>query len=187
VKLIVGLGNPGRKYAGTRHNVGFRVAAELARMHGAGRPRDEFQGEVVDAQIDGQKVLLLCPHTLMNLSGISVRRAVDFYHLAMDDVLVVCDDMDLTVARLRFRARGSAGGQKGLADVIRHLGTDELARLRVGIGRPPQGWDAVAYVLGKFTAAQAEEMDLAVGRAADAAAEWVREGIAACMNKYNAN
>src|SRR5689334_8413414 len=113
MKLVVGLGNPGKKYEGTRHNVGFRVVAELARKHGLSPPRKAFQGEVTEATLAGDKALLLCPHTLMNLSGASVLAARDFYKIPNEDLLIVCDDFNLPLAKLRIRSGGSAGGQKG--------------------------------------------------------------------------
>ncbi len=185
MKLVVGLGNPGKKYEGTRHNVGFRVAVELARLYGQTKPKRAFQGEVVEAQIDSQRILLLCPHTLMNLSGSSVLEARDFYKIEHEGLLIVGDDLNLPLGKLRFRHSGSSGGQKGLSDILRRLGSEELPRLRVGIGNPPAGRDAAGYVLGRFGKDEVAEMDVAVGRAADAVAVWVREGIAAAMNQYN--
>lgn len=187
MKLIVGLGNPGRRYAGTRHNVGFDVVAEFARRHAAGAPRRRFQGETVDVSLAGEKVLLLCPHTYMNRSGNSVRPARDFYQLDSQDLLVVCDDFNLPVSRLRLRARGSSGGQKGLADILRTLGTDEVPRLRIGVGPPPPGWDVADFVLSRFGKEDLPSIEEAVARAADALADFVREGIDYCMNRYNAN
>jgi len=185
MKLIVGLGNPGRKYVGTRHNVGWEVLAELARQFGTGAPRAKFRGEVVDAAIRGEKVLLLCPQTYMNRSGASVQLARDFYKLDNQELMVVCDDFHLPLARLRFRAKGSAGGQRGLEDVIQRLGTDQFPRLRIGIGAPPPEWDVADYVLSRFTREEQEEIDRAVPRAAGALADWVSEGIDYCMNQYN--
>jgi len=185
MKLVVGLGNPGRKYEGTRHNVGYAVLAELARRFAAGRPKAKFQGEFVEADICGQKTILLSPLTYMNRSGACVQAARDFYKLPNEDLLVVCDDFNLALAKLRFRSKGSAGGQKGLADVIRQLGTEELPRLRIGIGSPPEGWDPTSYVLGKFGNEEREQIELAVVQAADAVAVWVREGMEHCMNQYN--
>jgi PTH1 family peptidyl-tRNA hydrolase len=185
MKLIAGLGNPGRRYEGTRHNAGFAVVAEVARRWGAGRPKECFQGEALDVQCQGQKVLLLCPLTYMNHSGASVLAARDFYKLGNEDLLVVCDDLNLPVAKLRFRAQGSSGGQKGLADVIRRLGTEEFARLRIGIGAPPAGWDPVDYVLARFAPEELPAMEEAAKQAADAVGDWVREGIEFCMNRYN--
>jgi PTH1 family peptidyl-tRNA hydrolase len=185
MKLIVGLGNPGRRYAGTRHNVGWEVVAELARHCGAGTPRVRFQAEIAEAVIAAEKVLLLCPQTFMNVSGASVQPARDFYQLENKDCIVVCDDFNLPVAKLRFRARGSSGGQRGLEDIIRRLGTDDFPRLRVGIGTPPPNWEVANYVLSRCTAEERAAMDEAIGRAADALADWVRHGTAWCMNQYN--
>ena len=185
MKLVVGLGNPDRKYQGTRHNVGFVVLAELARRHGSGRPKTKFHGEVFDAQIAGQKALLLSPLTYMNRSGISVQEAFGFYKLPPEDLLVICDDLSLPLAKLRFRAKGSSGGQKGLADIIRRLGTEEFSRLRIGIDATPEGWDAADYVLSQFTRKEIPHVENAVSEAADAVACWAQCGIQDCMNRYN--
>ena len=187
MKLIVGLGNPGRKYAATRHNVGFAVAERLVQRLGQTTPRARFHGETVEASLGDQRVLVLCPHTLMNRSGLSVLEARDFYKLDLADILVICDDFNLPLAKLRCRSKGSSGGQKGLQDILNRLGTDELARLRIGIGPPPDGWDVVAYVLSKFHPEEVDLIRTAVERAADAAVDWVREGIESCMNRYNAD
>lgn len=185
MKLVVGLGNPGRKYEGTRHNVGFRVIAELCRTHAQSRAKLAFQGEIVEAQIDLEKALLLCPHTLMNLSGGSVLAARDFYKIAHEDLLVVADDFNLPLGKLRLRAEGSSGGQKGLEDIIHRLGTDQIPRLRIGIGSPPEGRDAADFVLGKFTKPELPDIEVAIGRAADAVVAWAREGLAVSMNRFN--
>jgi PTH1 family peptidyl-tRNA hydrolase len=184
MKLIVGLGNPGRKYEHTRHNVGFAVLERLARRGAASSPRAKFQGEICEAQLGGDKVLLLAPHTYMNLSGASVRQAFDFYKLELADLLVICDDFQLPLGQLRIRGQGSDGGQKGLADVIAVLG-DEFARLRIGIGPVPPAWQAVDFVLGKFAADEQPAANAALDRASDAAVAWVREGLTATMNQYN--
>ncbi len=185
MKLVVGLGNPGRKYEGTRHNVGFEVVAELARRHGLGQAKRAFQGEIVEARLDGERVLLLRPHTFMNRSGRSVSEALRYYKLALDDLLVVCDCMNLPVGKLRLRPAGSSGGHNGLADISRWLGTDQYARLRIGVGRPPEGWDAADYVLARFGREERVEIEHAVVRAADAIETWVREGIETAMNQFN--
>ncbi|MDO4576003.1 MAG: aminoacyl-tRNA hydrolase [Planctomycetia bacterium] len=185
MKLIVGLGNPGAKYVGTRHNMGYEVLAELGRRYGTGRPKMKFQGEVLEAEIHGERVILLSPTTYMNLSGQSVRPCVDFYKIAVSDVLVICDDVSLPTGKLRIRAKGSSGGQKGLADVIRVMGGADVARLRIGIGEKPAGWDLADYVLSKFSKAEAELISAAVQRAADAAAMWVVQGLSRCMDAYN--
>ena len=187
MKLVVGLGNPGRRYQETRHNIGWAVLGELARKFASGPAKQRFQGEVLEADLEGQKALLLTPWTYMNLSGASVLAARDFYKIGNEDIIVVCDDLNLPVAKLRLRAGGSSGGQKGLEDIIRRLGTDEFARLRIGIGSPPEGWDWANYVLGKFNREEIADVEIAVVRAAEAIVLWAREGIHACMNRYNAN
>lgn len=185
MKLVVGLGNPGRRYVGTRHNLGYAVLAEVARRHATSRPQAKFNGEVVDADLEGQRALLLSPVTYMNLSGTSVLAAVDFYKLPLDDVLVICDDLSLPVGKLRFRPKGSSGGQKGLEDIIRRLGTEEFPRLRLGIDAAPAGWDAANYVLGKFAKDELPQIEQAIQQAAQAVVDWAREGIQYCMNRYN--
>lgn len=185
MKLIVGLGNPGKKYQQTRHNVGYEVLAELGRRHGDGRPRNKFQAEVMEARVSGEKALLLSPLTFMNLSGRSVQPARDFYKLPHHDLLIVCDDFNLPLAKLRFRSAGSSGGQKGLHDILQRLGAQDVPRLRIGIGQPPEGWDVVDFVLSRFAEAERRKMDEAVRRAADAVAVWAVDGIETCMNRYN--
>ena len=185
MKLVVGLGNPGRKYRQTRHNVGYEVLARLAGKFTVSAPKARFQGETAEAELDGGKLLLLSPTTFMNLSGSSVREAVDFYKLPLENLLVICDDLNLPLGKLRFRARGSAGGQKGLQDIVRKLGTEEFARLRIGIGAAPDSWDWADYVLGKFKAGELPAIELAVAEAADAVVVWAREGVDFCMNTHN--
>jgi PTH1 family peptidyl-tRNA hydrolase len=186
MKVVVGLGNPGQEYQKTRHNVGFRVVAELASRHGGAKPRSNFEAEVVDIVLAGEKTLLVAPMTYMNLSGRSVRQLVDFYKLPLDDMLVVCDDMNLETARLRLRRSGSAGGQKGLGDIMTRLGTEDFARLRIGIDRPPGRMSSTDYVLGKFRKEEVEPIEHAVILAADAVELWIREGIVTAMNRVNA-
>ena len=185
MKLVVGLGNPGRRYEGTRHNLGYAVLAELARRLAVGPPKQKFHAEFAEGVVAGQKVVLLSPLTYMNRSGTSVRAARDFYGVADEDVLAICDDLSLPVGKIRLRATGSSGGQKGLEDIIEKLGGDTFPRLRIGIGDPPAGWDAADYVLGRFTKEQLPEIERAVLQAADAVMDWVRQGIAYCMNRYN--
>ncbi|HVU87200.1 MAG TPA: aminoacyl-tRNA hydrolase [Pirellulales bacterium] len=185
MKLVVGLGNPGRKYEGTRHNVGYMVLAELARRAGSQGTKAAFQGELADIAISVERTLLLWPHTYMNRSGMSVLAARDFYKLNNDDVLIVCDDLHLPLGKLRFRPQGSAGGQKGLADVIRVLGTEDVPRLRIGIDEAPPGWNAADYVLARFSKQDQSVIDEAIVRGAEGVETWVRRGIQECMNQYN--
>lgn len=188
MKLVVGLGNPGRKYQDTRHNIGFDVAARLLTLLGSPAIKSRFSGETAEAVYAGEKLVVLCPGTYMNASGSSVRKAVDFYKLdpAGDELLVICDDMNLAVGRLRFRPSGSAGGQKGLADIIAQLGTDHFSRLRIGIDRPPPHMDVPDFVLSKFSAQQRKLVGEAVETAAGAVLQWVTSGVSQCMNQYNA-
>ncbi len=185
MKVVVGLGNPGAQYAKTRHNIGFRVVGELARRHSAGTPRVDFEAEVAEIHVAGEKILLVSPLTYMNLSGRSVRAAFDFYKLELDDLLIVCDDLNLDCGRLRMRRGGSSGGQKGLGDIIQRLGTEEFARLRIGIGQPPGQMDATNYVLARFRPEEIEAIDLAVVLAADAVEWWIRDGVDLAQNRVN--
>lgn len=185
MKLIVGLGNPGGKYEATRHNIGFDVIEQLAQRHAADSGKTKFEGLLQECLIGSERSLLLRPHTFMNLSGRSVRQAVDFYKIELDDVLLVCDDFHLDLGVIRLRARGSDGGQKGLADTIRQLGTDQFARLRVGIGPVPDRWNAADFVLGKFTTSDQKVLTNELIRLCDAVDAWVSEGMTDAMNRYN--
>jgi len=131
--------------------------------------------------------LLLCPHTYMNLSGASVLLARDFYKIENEDLIVVCDDFNLPLAKLRFRAKGSSGGQKGLADVIRRLGTEAFPRMRIGIGPPPHEWDVADYVLSKFKKEDKQEIDSLISTAVMALGDWVEQSVDYCMNRYNSS
>lgn len=185
MKLIVGLGNPGRKYEKTRHNVGFEVLDLLVQRNAASAAKEKFNGRLTDATIGDEKVLLLWPLTLMNLSGQSVGPTVQFYDIPLADTLVVCDDFNLPLGKLRFRSQGSAGGQKGLDDIIRRLGSQEVPRLRIGIGPVPDAWDPADFVLGKFNRSEQAAIADIVMRAAEGVECWVTEGIAAGMSKFN--
>jgi PTH1 family peptidyl-tRNA hydrolase len=187
MKLLVGLGNPGRKYDGTRHNVGFWVLAEIARRHERSRPKARFDGEITETRIHNETTVLLTPLTYMNRSGRSVQMAVDFYKLSLSDLLVLCDDFNLPLARLRLRPGGSAGGHNGISDVIERLGNNQFSRLRIGVGLPPPESDSADYVLGRFEESDRTAIDRAVVRAADAAELWIAEGIQSAMNRFNSD
>jgi PTH1 family peptidyl-tRNA hydrolase len=186
MKIVVGLGNPGKRYAGTRHNVGFDVIDVLARSPRAGGFQERFGAEVAELIEDAGKVLLVKPQTFMNLSGRAVRQLVDFYQVPVEELLVVCDDINLPVGKLRARARGTHGGHKGLKDIQNHLATTEYARLRIGVGAPEQV-DAADYVLARFRPSEQAIVDEAILRAVQAVAVWLHQGIEACMNEFNAN
>src|SRR5438270_427862 len=152
-KLVVGLGNPGSKYEGTRHNIGFEVIDRLAEGGAGARFSRKFDGLIAETEIDFRRISLLKPETFMNLSGRAVAQAVRFYKLELTDLLVVCDDLSLPLGKLRLRGGGSDGGQKGLRDIAAHLGTEDFARLRIGIGeRGPV--DAADFVLSRFRSAE---------------------------------
>jgi PTH1 family peptidyl-tRNA hydrolase len=185
MKMIAGLGNPGRNYEGTRHNVGFEALEVLARRCGNPDRRARFQGEFAQVTLRGCQVLLLWPLTWMNLSGASVLAARDFYKIANEDILVLCDDFQLSTETVRIRGSGSSGGQKGLADILARLGTNAVPRLRLGVGPLPAGWKSADFVLGRFSKAERPAVDRLVERAADAAEEWAGAGIEPAMNRYN--
>ncbi len=185
MKLVVGLGNPGKKYDSTRHNIGFDVIRSLAERHQAGTGKSKFDGLLQECSILGEPTLLLMPLTFMNLSGRSVQQVVDFYKLGLDDLLLVCDDFNLDLGTLRMRSSGSAGGQKGLADTIQQLASDEFPRLRVGIGPVPDRWNAADFVLSKIAGEEREIAKQQVERASDAVETWIRSGIDQAMNQYN--
>jgi PTH1 family peptidyl-tRNA hydrolase len=185
MKVVVGLGNPGPKYAGTRHNVGFGVIDYLAAAPGSGPFRSKFQAQVAELKVGAEPVLLVKPETFMNLSGRAVRQVLDFYKVPLAELLVVSDDFNLPLGKLRVRARGSHGGQNGLRDIQQQLGTDEYPRLRVGVGQPGPG-EAVDHVLSRFKPGERAAVEEAIAKAADGVLVWVRQGIAACMNRVNA-
>jgi PTH1 family peptidyl-tRNA hydrolase len=182
--LIVGLGNPGKEYAETRHNVGFRTVDELARRHGLKWEKPRLKAEQARGVIAGVDVVLAKPQTYMNLSGTSVAQLVRWYKVPLDRLLIIHDDMDLPFGQLRLRGEGSAGGQNGLASVIEQLRTNAIPRLRIGINRPQWG-DPRDYVLTRFGKGQAAELPALLGRAADAAETWLAEGLIMAMNKFN--
>src|SRR4051812_25648035 len=184
MKVVVGLGNPGPKYAGTRHNVGFEVIDYLAAAPGVPAFRERFEAFVTEMKEGGETVLLVKPLTFMNLSGRAVRAVLDFYKLSVDQLLVVCDDFNLPLGKLRVRAKGSHGGQNGLRNIQEQLGTDAYARLRIGVGQPSPG-DAVDFVLSKFKPGEKAAALDAATTAAQAVLVWVRSGTEACMNRFN--
>lgn len=202
VKLIVGLGNPGARYARTRHNVGFDVVDLLASRNGWSWERHRAKALVASGSLRvpvtttepgaapafrEEKALLAKPQTYMNDSGLAVSELVRFYKLDLADLLIVCDDLDLPLARVRLRSRGAAGGQHGLESTIRLLGTNNFARLKIGIGRPTHGRaENVDFLLSAPRGDEREQLDAAIATAAEAVLTWVAEGAEVAMNRYNA-
>ena len=184
MKLIVGIGNPGRQYARARHNVGWMILDLLAERHALASGHERFEGLVVEGRLGAVPVALLRPLTYVNESGRSVVKAVAWYALALEDVLVCCDDINLPLGQMRVRRSGSSGGHGGLTSIIERLSTEEFARLRVGVGRGP-GESQVGHVLGRFSPGEAAEAKAAVERATEAVEVWARDGIEACMNAFN--
>jgi peptidyl-tRNA hydrolase, PTH1 family len=186
LKMIVGLGNPGAKYNGTRHNVGFEVLDSLQKKWMASSPRSKFEGQFATATMDGVNTILVWPLTYMNDSGRCVLAMANFYKVdSQRDLLVVCDDLSLPLGKLRMRASGSAGGQKGLNDILRVFGSQSVARLRIGIDPAPPQWDVADYVLGRFREDQRPVVTQAIVDATDAVSLWAKRGIEFCMNRIN--
>lgn len=184
-RFVIGLGNPGRRYSKTRHNVGFRVLKALRRRWDFGRAKSKFHARVWTGRLGQATVALVAPQTYMNRSGLAVGEIADFHKADPSALLVVMDDTALPTGRLRARAGGSAGGHKGLADILAALGTQAVPRLRLGVSAPPPGSDAAEYVLSEFERQQKQPVAEAIERAADAVEEWVRGGINRMMDRYN--
>lgn len=185
MKLIVGLGNPGRRYRLTRHNVGWEVIARLSARTGIPVDQEDGFSQVGRGSIEGTRVILARPQTYMNVSGEAVRELRRRHRLRPQDILVVVDDLDLPLGRLRLRASGSDGGHNGLKSIIDALGTTDFPRLRIGISRPPEGVDPADHVLTRFSAEEQPVIDAALDRAAEAAAAFVTGGVERAMNRFN--
>lgn len=183
IRLIAGLGNPGPEFAGSRHNVGFEVVDRLAALHGAGFSSCREKALVASIRANQAPVLLVKPQTFMNLSGLAVRALLKKHRLSPGALLVVYDDLDLPLGQLRLLPRGSSGGHKGMASVIAAVGTEDFARLRVGIGRPTG--DAAAYVLSRFLPEEIEPVQRVLEEAVAAVECVLREGLVRAMNKFN--
>lgn len=184
--LIVGLGNPGEQYTKNRHNVGFQSLKYLADRHRLDFGEKQSKARIANGMIAGQRVVLAKPFTFMNASGEAVGALVRWHKLdVQEQLLVVYDDLDLPFGTIRMRAEGSAGGQNGMKSIIAHLGTNVFPRLRVGIGRPPEGWHTHDYVLGNWSRAESEQLPDLYGRVADAVETFVREGLTTAMNRFN--
>lgn len=185
MKLLVGLGNPGPEYARTRHNVGYLVADEVARMSGAGFTLKKFSAEIAEAGIGGERVWIVKPQTYMNHSGEAVGAALRFWKLSAADLVVVHDDLELEPFRVQVKVGGGHGGHNGLKSVNAHVGSPEYARVRLGVGRPPPAVDPADWVLGRFARADDRPVEDLVERGAAAARAVVVDGAAKAMNEFN--
>ena len=183
--IIVGLGNPGPKYAQSRHNVGFWCIDALVKTHGITLSRRRQKAAVGEGEIDGRRVAMAKPRTFMNSSGEAVRYLLDLYRAKPEGLLVMYDDMDLPVGKLRIRPRGSAGGHRGIQSIISSIGTEEFPRIRVGVGRPPEGMEEIPYVLGRFPPEERRKIEEASREAAEAVVCLLSEGVEEAMNRYN--
>ncbi|PPA68533.1 aminoacyl-tRNA hydrolase [Jeotgalibacillus proteolyticus] len=185
MKLIVGLGNPGKTYDKTKHNIGFEVIDELSARWNAPLLQSKFKGAFATVHRNGEKIILLKPLTYMNLSGESIRPLMDYFDIPLEDVVVIYDDLDLPLGGLRLRQKGSAGGHNGIKSTIAHLGTQDFNRIRIGISRPPQGMKVPDYVLSRFSKEEWAEMENVVKRSAEACEKWLEKPFLEVMNEFN--
>lgn len=185
MKCFVGLGNPGKKYDGTRHNIGFAVIDRLAEKLSIKLNKTKFNADYGMEIVENEKVVLLKPQTYMNLSGEAVRPFLDYYKIDLDDMLVIYDDLDLPLGKLRLRQKGSAGGHNGMKSIIYHVGSGEFKRIRFGIGRPANEMPIVDYVLSRFHSEEQTTVDEAIENAALACEKWITTSFLEVMNEFN--
>lgn len=183
--IIVGLGNPEEDYARTRHNMGFEVINEIAEKYQFTVDKKKFKGLCQMVTIEGQKVLLLKPQTYMNLSGESIREAMDYYKVDPKEILVIYDDMDLETGIIKIRKKGGAGSHNGMKSVVKQLGTEEFPRIRIGIGKPEGPYDKINYVIGHIPDKEYEVLQQGIKQAAKGVVAILTQGIDVAMNKYN--
>lgn len=185
MKIIVGLGNPGSEYSATRHNIGFMVVDELAHRWNIENWREKFGALIAEYRTGPEQVLLVKPQTYMNLSGTAVGPLARWYKVPPEDMIVVYDDLDLPVGRLRLRLKGGSGGHRGIESLLVHVGQDSFVRVRTGIGRPPAGREVVNHVLTRFSPEEEPLIKEALTKAADAIECILKEGANKAMNKFN--
>lgn len=183
--LIVGLGNPEEDYSMTRHNMGFDVINKIAKKYEIDISRTKFNGMYGSGIIEGEKVILLKPQTFMNLSGQSIKKFIDFYKISLEKVLVVYDDMDVEIGKIKVRKKGGPGTHNGAKSVVHELATEDFARIRVGIGKPIEQYDAIDYVIGKIEEQEYKNLEVGIEKAANAITEYIKDGIDLTMNRYN--
>ena len=186
MKLVVGLGNPGAKYRGTRHNVGFMTMDEVAYQEKFDFDKALFDAVFAQVQMGGEKVIFMKPLTFMNLSGEAIRPLMNYFKIGIEDLLIVYDDMDLPVGKIRLRQKGSAGGHNGMKSIISCLGTSEFNRIKVGVGRPKEGRTVVGHVLNRFEKEEEEDIIFAVQKSVDAIRSWIdTDDFVKTMNQFN--
>ncbi len=185
LKLIVGLGNPGKKYEHTRHNIGFKVIDELEQRLQSPLNQSKFKGLFTMIHHHEEKIILLKPLTYMNVTGECVRPLMDYYHISIENLLVIYDDLDLPVGKIRLRKKGSAGGHNGVKSLIKHLGSSQFKRIRIGIDRPPVDMAVEKYVLGKFSRDEKVMIDQVIEKSADACEYWFNYPFEEVMSKFN--
>ncbi|MFP4456129.1 MAG: aminoacyl-tRNA hydrolase [Clostridia bacterium] len=185
MKCIIGLGNPGSKYANTKHNLGFNVVAKVAEKLNVVAQKEKFKALFAKTVYKGESVILMQPLTFMNRSGLSVREVVNFYNLDLEDIMIIYDDKDFDIGQIRIRKKGSSGGHNGVQSVIDALGTNEFPRMRVGIGSPE--FDQISYVLSKFDESEQKIIDKVIDIASEAAIYSINNTLDNTMNKYNSD
>jgi len=183
--LLVGLGNPEPEYSNTRHNMGFDVINKIATKYEIELTRNKFNGIYGNGVIEGEKVILLKPQTYMNLSGQCIKLFVDFYKIPLENVLIVYDDMDVEIGEIKIRKKGGPGSHNGAKSVVHELVSEEFPRIRVGIGKPIDEYDAIDYVIGKLEDEVHQKLEVGIDKAADAIVEYLKSGIDIAMNKFN--
>lgn len=185
MNLIIGLGNPGKQYAATKHNAGFEVIDKLAYDNNININKAKFNALIGEGIIKNKKVVLVKPLTYMNLSGESIKAAINWYKISNKDIIVIYDDIDLDIGAIRIREKGSAGGHNGMKNIIYLLNTDEFIRVRVGVGNKPKEWNLADYVLSRFSKDEIPQIIDGFTKAADAIETILESGVCVAMNKYN--
>lgn len=185
VFVIIGLGNPGSRYENTRHNVGFITLDLLSSRHGIRISKVKHKAIIGEGGIEGAKVVLAKPQTYMNLSGESVREIIEWYKTPLRNVIIIYDDVDLPLGKVRIRPKGSSGTHNGMRSILYHVQSEDFPRVRIGIGRPPEGWELADYVLGRFGSEDGKIVGESITAAADAVAAIIKSGVESAMNKYN--
>ncbi|MDP4181012.1 MAG: aminoacyl-tRNA hydrolase [Bacillota bacterium] len=185
IYIIAGLGNPGNKYDNTRHNVGFDAVDMLANLYNISISKVKYKALIGEGSIEGERVILVKPQTFMNLSGESIREIIEWYKIPISNIIILFDDIDLPLGKIRVRPKGSSGTHNGMRSILYQIQSDEFPRVRIGIGRPPEGWELANFVLSKFTTEDRKIVNESIKNAAEAAVAIINSGADTAMNKYN--